>query len=115
MAADTRWTDAQRIESWAGEVRVNLIRLLALIGFYGHHLINFYLLRDDPTIDTAYHLAVTALVLAWSSGVLALHLCLSRRWAPSGLKYAATSWDMVLITALLLIGKDARTTLPVLY
>jgi hypothetical protein len=115
MPAPDPWADAQRIESWAGEVRVNLIRLVALVGFYGHHLVNVYLYRDDPSTAGRYHTAVTALVLAWASGVLVLHVCLTRRWVPPWLKYAATAWDLVLITALLVLGRDPRSMLSVLY
>jgi hypothetical protein len=115
MPAPDPWADAQRIESWAGEVRVNLIRLVALVGFYGHHLVNVYLYRDDPSVAGRYHTAVTALVLAWASGVLVLHVCLTRRWVPPWLKYAATAWDLVLITALLVLGRDPRSMLSVLY
>ena len=34
--SDERWADARRLESWAGEARVNLIRAAALLVFYGH-------------------------------------------------------------------------------
>jgi hypothetical protein len=115
MASDDRWADAQRLESWAGEVRVNLIRLGALIAFYGRHLVNVYLYRDDPTIAGSYHQAVTAVVLAWAAGLLGLHACLTRRWVPPALKYLATAWDTVLLTVVLIIGRDPMSTLSVLY
>lgn len=115
MASDMQWEDARRIEAWAGEVRVNLIRLVAILGFYGHHLVNVYLLRDDPSVAGAFHAAVTALVLAWSAMVLALYFCLSRRWVPPWLMYATVAWDMVLVTALLMLTKDAHTSLAALF
>jgi hypothetical protein len=115
MANEDAWADARRIESWAGEVRVNLIRLAAIVVFYGQHLVNVYLFRDDPTIGGAYHASVTALVLAWSVLVLLLYFCLSRRWVPPALKYFATTWDIVLITLLLLLTRDPKTMLVVLY
>ena len=59
-----RWPDLQRLESWAGEARVNLIRLVALVGFYGNHLLNMHVLGEDITAD--YHSTVTALTLTWS-------------------------------------------------
>jgi hypothetical protein len=113
--ADDAWADARRIESWAGEVRVNLIRLAAMIVFYGQHLVNLYLFRDEPTIGGAYHTSVTALVLAWSLLVLLLYFCLARRWVPPALKYFATTWDILLITLLLLLTRDPKTMLAVLY
>src|SRR5262245_37440921 len=115
MSSRTRWEDAQRIEGWAGEIRVNLIRLAALLIFYGHHLVNVFLIQDDPSARGDYHAAVTALVLAWAVAILVVHLCLSRRWVPPALKYATTAWDLFLLTTLLLFGGDARSTLALLY
>jgi hypothetical protein len=112
---DDRWADAQRIESWAGEVRVNLIRLAALLAFYGYHLVNVYFFRDDPASAGAFHVAVTALVLAWSIGVVVLHLCLSRRWVPPALKYVAVLADILFLTMLLAVAGGPRSPLVVLY
>jgi hypothetical protein len=107
MPTDIQWNDARRIEAWAGEVRVNLIRLVAILGFYGHHLVNVYFFRDDPSVVGPFHTAVTALMIAWAGEVLALHFCLTRRWLPPALPYAAVAWDILLITALLML-----TTVP---
>ena len=88
-----RWADARRVEAWAGEVRVNLLRTIALAVFYGQHLLNVYVWSDDPSLKGAFHAAVTAIVLAWTAGIFVLHVCLSRRWMPPALKYVATFWD----------------------
>jgi hypothetical protein len=119
MSDANRWAGARRIEEWAGETRVNLFRLAAILVFYAHHLVNVYAVRDDPNIAGTYHLAVTALVIAWSGVVVALYLCLTRRWVPPWLKYAATAADIVLVTALLIVAArtpgDPRTWLATLY
>ena len=54
-----------RSEAWAGEVRINLIRLAALVFFYARHLSSVYLFKDDPDMTAARHAAVTAIVLLW--------------------------------------------------
>lgn len=115
MSADPAWNAAQRLEGLAGEVRVNLIRLVALVAFYGHHLVNVFLIRDNPSLQGAYHTVVTSLVLAWALAVLIIHYCLMRRWLPGILKYIVTAWDILLITTLLMIGGDGRSMLAVLY
>jgi len=115
MASDDLWEDTRRIEAWAGEVRVNLIRLAAIIAFYGNHLVQVYLLRDDPAVDRSFHITVTALALAWAMAVLALHICLSRRYVPPALKYVAVSWDIIMVTALLIVTGTPRSPLAVLY
>jgi hypothetical protein len=115
MSTD-RWADARRLEGWAGEVRVNLIRAIALVAFYGHHLLNVYVFADDPSLKGDYNAAVTAVVIAWAAAVFALYYCLSRRWVPPALKYVATVWDLALITALLIANPDGpRSPLIFLY
>jgi hypothetical protein len=112
---DSRLAGAEHIESWAGEVRVNLVRLAALVGFYGYHLLNGYLSTGDPAFSATFHLAATALAMVWTAGVAVLYLALSRRWAPPALKYAVTVWDLVLLTTLVALAGDPRSPLVVLY
>lgn len=124
MATDDSWADARRIEAWAGEVRVNLFRLAALIAFYGHHLLTVYVFSDGPAASGPFNSAVTALVMAWAGAVVVLHLCLTRRWVPPALKFVSTGWDVLLVTVLLAVSAhpqanggpgDARSLLAVLY
>jgi hypothetical protein len=115
MEPDNRWSDMQRLEGWVGESRVNLIRLAAILLFYGHHLINVMFFPETLELPVNYHALVTLLVLSWALVVVLLHLCLSRRWNPPFLKYAVTLWDVVFITLILLMGQDTRSMLPVLF
>lgn len=95
------------LESWAGEVRVNLIRLVGLLIFYAHHLIQYHLIKDDPWRTVEYHQAVTALAVAWGGMVALIHLVLSRqqgnqmlaRYKP-WMKYAITVMDLIFIYSL---------------
>ncbi|HLG41934.1 MAG TPA: hypothetical protein VI643_01120, partial [Planctomycetota bacterium] len=109
-----RWEDAQRIEAWAGEIRVNVLRIAAILAFYGHHLLNVYVFAD-PGITGDYHASVTALAIAWTASAMFLHFALSRRWVPPALKYAAVSWDLVLVTMLLVLSGGPKSPLSVLY
>ena len=108
------WVVKRRLEAWAGEVRVNLIRVAAILAFYGHHLFNFYVFRD-PTIDVDYHVIVTLLVVAWSILAGLLFFLLRRRQMPPSLKYASTAGDLVFLTLLLLPGHGVKGPLVALY
>jgi hypothetical protein len=113
--SEDRWADARRLEAWAGETRVNLIRAAALVAFYGHHLLNVYVFRDD-TAGGTFHVEVTAIVVAWTVSVGILYACLARRWVPPALKFVATAWDLALVTALLTVSPDGpRSPLVFLY
>jgi hypothetical protein len=116
MSTPDPWADAQRLEGWAGEIRVNMIRAAALVVFYGHHLVNVYLLRDDPSLRGQFHAVVTGVVLVWAFIILALHLCLTRRYVPPALKFVSTGADLILITAMLMLtGEGPRSPLVLLY
>lgn len=91
-------------EAWAGEVRVNLIRLLGLLVFYAHHLVQYHLLKDDDWRTVDYHQAVTLLAVAWGGMVALVHLVTlpgagiqePARYK-SWMKYAITVMDLLFI------------------
>ena len=92
------------LEAWAGEVRVNLIRLLGLVVFYAHHLIQYHFLKDDAWRTADYHNAITALVIAWGGMVALIHLVtlpqqgqLEPTRYKSWMKYAITVMDLLFI------------------
>ena len=93
------WPDAQRVEAFAGEVRVNRIRLLAIIIFFGRHLIDVWLHRHEAGISR-YNAQVTGVVIAWSALVAVLHWDLSDRKTGPWTKYVAVIWDLAMVTLL---------------
>jgi len=109
---DVPWTAASRVEAWAGELRVNVIRLAAILAFYGHHLVNQYLLHQQ--FEPRYTLTVTAIAVVWAVGALALHVALSGRWMPAGLRYASVGFDLLMTTCLLVMSDGPKSPLVVL-
>jgi hypothetical protein len=98
----------------AGEARVNLVRLAALIAFYGYHLV-YAVASGDPSVGGTFHLAVTALAMVWAVGVAALYFLLRRGRPSDVLAYLVTAWDLLLVTALVLLAGGPRSPLVVLY
>lgn len=88
------------MESRAGELRVNLIRLVAIAAFYGHHLLNVHLLGVEVTAD--YHASVTSIAAIWALAGMAIHVMVLRRGNPPYLAYLALTGDGLLATTLLL-------------
>ena len=66
MTMDSRLHATMRIEAWAGEVRVNLIRLAALAMFYGYHVLNELRVPRTNQIAFAIALAVAGLLAGQS-------------------------------------------------
>jgi hypothetical protein len=111
-----RWEDARRLEAWAGEVRVNLIRTFALVAFYCYHLLNLAFFTPALRQETTFNLAVTVIVIGWTVAILILHLYLARGIMPPALKYIATLWDLSLVTALLILSPEGpHSPLVLLY
>ncbi len=106
------WSAVQRLEGWAGELRVNLIRLVSIAAFYGHHLFNQVVLKQE--FPPRYTLAVTAVAVVWTLGALGLHFALSAVWMPVLLRYGAVFFDLVMVTTLLIVADGPRSPLVVL-
>ena len=116
MATDDAWTGTQRLESWAGELRVNLIRIVALVAFYGYHLLNVYVLHDDPALRGEFHLIVTVIVAAWALAAFVLHLFLTRRRVSPLLAFVGSGWDLALLTLLLALTQGGpKSPLVLIY
>src|SRR4051812_11630376 len=109
------WHDATRIEAWAGEIRVNAIRLVALVIFYARHLIEFALAKPDAPVRGPYHLRVTLVVGAWACIAIVLHFRLRARRITPALKYAIVAFDLSMVTLLCMIAGGPKTPLVMLY
>jgi hypothetical protein len=109
------WDDVRRLEEWAGEVRVNLIRLIGIVLFYGRHLVHYLVAASDSPVRGAYHLRVTWLAVAWAAAVVLIQFQLARRVVPAWLKYVTAAWDLFLVTVLCMIAGGPSSPLVLLY
>jgi hypothetical protein len=109
------WSLCTRIESWAGEIRVNLIRIIAIVVFYARHLIELMLSPKDAPIRGLYHLRVTALIVAWAGVAGVVHILLSRRFYPPAMKFCTSLLDVLMITVLCAIAGGPNTPLVLLF
>jgi hypothetical protein len=108
------WLIRSRIESLAGEARVNLVRLAAVFAFYLRHLIA--LSTSEASREAGrYHTGATVIAAAWFAVVVAIHVCLSRRYLPAWLKFAACAFDLAMITALGMLRQDPRSPIILLF
>lgn len=109
------WSESQATEGRAGEARVNLLRLAAILVFYGNHVLQALVFSDDPALRGAFHDAVTSIVVAWSLVVVGVQWVLVRgRWS-LGLAHAVCFADVALATLLLCVAAAPRSMLGSLY
>jgi hypothetical protein len=109
------WEDTQRLEGWAGETRLNLIRLLAIAVFYGRHVIEAMTAAPDSPVRGVYHIRVTCICILWAALAIMLHAKLRQRWMPPGLKYFTTGFDAAMITLLCVLAGGPKAPLLMLY
>lgn len=101
-------------ESWAGEIRVNYIRLVAIALFYGQHLLHLMLNRTE-SFDASYHLRATLLVLTWGLLVILVYAIGIQQKSPSYLKYLATAFDILMIAATIKITEGYLGVWNIIY
>jgi hypothetical protein len=109
------WASARRIEEWAGEIRVNRVRLAAIIVFYARHLVDVWVQHRQGIPAGNYHAQVTGVIVAWTAMVAVLHWLLSQRRVAPSMKYISTAWDLAMVTILCAMTRDGRTPLALLF
>jgi hypothetical protein len=120
--SDRSWYIVGRWREYQGEGRANLLRIIGIAAFYSVELANyrgfslgFFAMPRVETVDRAFHLAVTALAVAWVMVALAVHICLARQVFPASLKFFSTGADVVLLTCVLCVSNGPRSPLVVGY
>lgn len=117
---DLSWYIVGRWREYEGEAQANLLRLAGIAAFYLVELANYRgvrlgFLNLPQVVDRPYHLAVTSVAVAWTMVAIAVHLCLSRRIFPSGLKYTSTVGDLVFLTCVLVVSNGPASPLIAIY
>jgi hypothetical protein len=116
MSTAAAGSDPVAVERWAGEVRVNLIRLTALVAFYAYHLFDVYQNRENPAYTPEYRAAVAATAFAWAGVVVIAYAGLRSGRLLVGLPIFTTLADAALVTILVTVsGGPKSTPLVLLY
>ena len=106
------WFAASQWSAFKGEMRVNQLRLAAIVVFYLTHLFHYMGLDQFlglPAVNSIipenqavpFHQAVTAMAVAWLCVVAAVRTCLSVPYFPAALPYISTTMDTLLLSILL--------------
>lgn len=114
--ADRQWYIVGRWQEYEGEGRANLLRIIAIAAFYGIELFNYHGpkfagLHMPQSVTREFHVAVTALAVAWTMVGLGVLLCLRRHIFPAALKFVSTGCDLVLLTSILMLADGPRSPL----
>jgi hypothetical protein len=119
---DRSWYIVGRWREYHGEGRANLLRIAGIAAFYSVELANymglhlgFFEMPNALSVDRSFHLAVTALAVAWTMTALAVQICLGGQFFPAALKFFSTGADMVLLTCVLCVSNGPRSPLVVGY
>lgn len=125
MSDSHAWYVARRWLQFEGELRTNLLRIIAICVFYLIHLANYGsshgwfeqagILQLEGNVDQAFHTAVTLVAVAWTMLAVGVHLALRNRLFPNWLPYATIAADVLLLTCVLYLGDGAAGALSVGY
>jgi hypothetical protein len=111
LSPERRWFIVGRWQEYEGEGRTNLLRVLAIAAFYANHLFWYWNLGEPSDADRAFHRQATLLAAAWVFLSLAVLVALQRHYLPAVLKYATTTIDLLLLTALAWLGDGPASVL----
>lgn len=113
-----QWHIVQRWQEYQGELRANLLRVIAIGAFYAIELLQYHgfaLFTVEPAIAPATHRAITLLCAGWTLFALAVLLCLRRRFFPPALKFISVAGDLAMLTAVLTVADGVRSPATVAY
>ncbi|HAN97896.1 MAG TPA: hypothetical protein DCQ98_10900 [Planctomycetaceae bacterium] len=115
MLDQRRFEGMLAAERGAGELRVNLLRLLAIVAFYGNHLVD--LLQRGLTDRATLHegIAVAVVVALWGS--LVAHVVVAMRLGRAGpsLPYRVVALDLLFASLLVTMLDGPASSLVMLY
>jgi hypothetical protein len=114
-ASERPWFIVGRWQEFEGEARANLLRLVAIGAFYIVQLVHFYGFSPRDDAASLFHQQATGIAVAWTMLALAVMLCLRRRMLPAALKYASTTCDLGLLTALAALAAGPHSPLVLAY
>lgn len=119
---DVPWHIVGRWKEFEGEERANLLRFVGIAAFYAVELMNYHGLNlgvfqmpKVEHVDRDFHIAVTALAVAWTLVGLGVLVCLRNQVFPAALKFISTGCDVVLLTAILIVADGAKSPMVVGY
>lgn len=117
---DARRHVLRRWQEYDGEYRTAVLRLLGIAAFYAVQLATYHGFTLGPLelerradITREFHVAVTALAVAWTMAGIGVLLCLRNRIFPVWLKFASTAVDLALLTAVLMLADGPSSPLIV--
>ena len=102
----------QRRETWAGDVKANFIRMVALVIFTINEIFNYYLLH---AVDKRFHIGSLIIISLWVIASINFHILLRRHWLPRATPYLMPSVDIFLVTWLILLGDGPKSPLVGIY
>ncbi len=115
MLDQRRFEEMLAAERGAGELRVNLLRLIAIVAFYGNHLIDLLQrgLSDRATLREA--IAVAVVVVLWGSLVAHVVVAMRLGRARPSLPYRVVALDLLFASLLVTMLDGPASSLVMLY
>lgn len=112
--SDVDWFVFQRLQEVSAAVRINFLRLIAIVVFFGLLLAIYF--SDEPTAaQTAYLWSAIRICGAWLFLCAAVALALYMKIFPPVFKFVTTLCDAALLTAIISVGGAAESSLVIVF
>ena len=105
------WHIVRRWQSFEGELRCAVLRVVLVAVFYAVHLADFALLPDADEQQVLFHRQITAIAVGWLLVSLTVLVMLRQRLFPPQLKYATVGADLILVGLSAALGSGPASPL----
>jgi hypothetical protein len=109
------WEAIQRARSQRVEGRINVIRLAALLIYYGYSLAMAWISNEVSPVPAGSERLITYTALGWILMIVGLQVCVYWGHVPSWLKYVVVGLDTLFVTVVLAAIAGPESPLLMLY
>lgn len=117
--SDTNWYIVRRWQTYVAELRVLILRMVAVVLLYGLQLVHHFVWLDAEAQAAGQTFQYVATGVACWAALLSLGVLLSimRKWLPAGLPYVTTVFDLLMVLTLVIMagGPGQTETVSLLY
>jgi len=117
--SDANWYIVRRWQTYVAELRVLILRMVAVVLLYGLQLVHHFVWLDAEAQAAGQAFQYVATGVACWAALLSLGVLLSimRKWLPPALPYVTTVFDLLMVLTLVVMagGPGQTETVSLLY
>lgn len=109
------WWVFQRVQEVNSAIRINVIRMIAVISFVAVHLFNYFPLSEPSKAQREFHFFAMLIAATWLFVCVVVFIAYRVKFIPPLAKYTTTLTDIALLTTAACIGAKTQSWLVLIY